>query len=155
MYNKEYQKEYYRKNREKSLSASKKWQVQNKERFLDTVHRWQERNPEYILWYVARQRAKRTNLEFAITKEDIVVPEVCPYIGCKLTTTKGQGRVWTNASIDRLDSTIGYVPGNIQVISDLANRMKQDATVEQLLNFAKGVLHIHGNTGDESTSPTS
>lgn len=154
MYNEEYRKEYYKRNKQKMLATSKKWQSQNKERFRETMSRWQEANPEYLLWHTARTTAKRKGIEFAITREDIVVPETCPYLGCKLTTTKGLGRVWTNASIDRIDSNEGYVPGNIQVISDLANRMKQNATVEQLLQFAKGVFHIHGHTGDESTSST-
>lgn len=150
----EYRKEYYQKNKEKLNIASKRWQVQNKERFQETVNRWKEAHPEYVLWQVARQRAKRAGMEFAITKDDIVVPETCPYLGCKLTTTKGKGRVWTNASIDRIDTNEGYVPGNIQVISDLANRMKQDATEEQLLAFAKGVLHLHEPTRTGLPVPT-
>lgn len=92
---------------------------------------------------VARQTAKRKNLEFNITLEDIIIPSICPFLGCKLTNIFGRGRVATNASIDRIDSTKGYIRGNIQVISDLANRMKQEATPSQLIEFAKGVLTIY------------
>ena len=43
-------------------------------------------------------------------------------------------------SLDRIDSTKGYVPGNVWVISNKANRMKSNAAAEELIIFAKSVL---------------
>jgi len=100
-------------------------------------------NPIKIRLASCKQSAKKRNIYFDLKEQDIVIPEVCPYLGTPLTTIQGEERQQTNFSIDRIDSTKGYVPGNIQIISELANRMKQDATTEQLVAFAKGVLAKH------------
>lgn len=104
---------------------------------------WQETHQAEVLWHCAKQRAKRFEHKFTILSEDVLIPDKCPILGIKLTNIRGHGRIWTNASLDRIDSTKGYVKGNIQVISDLANRMKQNATPEQLLLFAKGILTVY------------
>lgn len=88
----------------------------------------------------ARSGAKQRGLEFSIDLADIHIPDKCPYLGTPLTRIFGEGKVKTNASIDRVDPTKGYVKGNIEIISLKANMMKQDATVEELTRFAKSVL---------------
>lgn len=39
-------------------------------------------------------------------------------------------------------TTQGYIKGNIWVISSIANRMKWNATKDQLLQFAKGIISL-------------
>lgn len=91
-----------------------------------------------ILLGNARGRAKVKDMEFSISKEDIIIPDVCPILGIKLARNKG--KVSSNSiSLDRLDSTKGYVKGNVQVISFLANTMKSSATPEQLHLFANWI----------------
>lgn len=98
-------------------------------------------DPQMYLWKKARDRVKYdySEREFTILPEDIIIPETCPYLGVRLNS--GEPEAW--ASLDRLDSSKGYVKGNIQVISILANQMKNRATKEQLIAFAKGVLAVH------------
>lgn len=97
------------------------------------------------LYIAAKQRAKLSRIEFTIKETDIIIPELCPIMGIPITNIYGLGRQATNASIDRIDSNIGYTPTNIWIISDLANRMKQDATKEQLIAFSTGVLKLLTN----------
>ncbi len=101
-------------------------------------------------WLLERSliNAESAGIEHAIGIEDIPTPNLCKYLGVVLvyrTKADRETRRWGDAlaSLDRIDSSRGYVPGNVQVISYLANRMKQDATVEQLVAFAKGVLKHH------------
>lgn len=102
---------------------------------------------KYILdnyeWYIfnsCRNRCRRLGVEFNITAEDIVIPENCPYLGIPLTRIRYEGRQDYNPSLDRIDPTKGYIPGNIEVISDKANRMKNNASKEELITFAKNIL---------------
>lgn len=90
----------------------------------------------------SKNNAKNKGLVHSIQKEDIVLVPTCIYLGVPIDYS-GEGRTQYSASIDRIDSTKGYIKGNVQVISDLANRMKQNATPEQLIMFAKGVLALH------------
>ena len=58
----------------------------------------------------------------------------CPVLG----TTFSVGEPRTDSpSLDRMDSTRGYEEGNVQIISDLANKMKHNATPEQLKKFCE------------------
>lgn len=98
---------------------------------------------EYIIWYRAKESSKRRGLDFNLEVDDIIIPKKCPYLGIELCfdiESRGQDNYY---SIDRIDSTKGYVKGNVQIISYLANIMKNKATNEQLMVFAKNVLKIH------------
>jgi hypothetical protein len=68
-----------------------------------------------------------------------IAPEKCPVFG-EPFSQNGSGFSNWSPSIDKIDPTKGYVPGNIQVISMLANCMKRDASSEQLQKFAEWIL---------------
>ena len=92
-----------------------------------------------------KYRAKLKGIEFNIDLEDIIIPTVCPYLGAPMIPIMGKGKVWTNPSLDRIDYSKGYIKGNVEVISYLANSMKQAATKEQLLSFAKSIQEKYAN----------
>ena len=90
-------------------------------------------NPEYFLWKAAKKRAKEKGLEFNIEPSDIVIPNFCPYLGIEIVSAFGQKkRLPGSPSLDRIDSTQGYVKGNIIVCSWRANFLKSDATLQEL-----------------------
>lgn len=68
-----------------------------------------------------------------------IAPETCPVFGYKLHKACGD-RADESFSVDRIIPSKGYVKGNIQVISWMANRMKSDAPPERLKQFAEWVL---------------
>jgi hypothetical protein len=93
----------------------------------------------------AKSRAQRNNLEFDISIDDIIVPEVCPVLGIELNREVSQrGGQSDSPSIDRIDSSKGYVKGNIWVISLKANRNKGDFTLSQLETLVK-LMKEHTN----------
>ena len=81
----------------------------------------------------AKSSAQRKGLDFDLSLEDIVIPEVCPVLGTPFDLTSGVvGGAMMGPSIDRINSYKGYTKDNVWVISKKANVCKGDLTLEQL-----------------------
>lgn len=79
----------------------------------------------------AKARASSKGFEFNLDKVDIIVPNVCPILGIPLVV--GEGEVCDGSpTLDRINSKLGYVKGNVQVISFRANTLKSNASLEEL-----------------------
>lgn len=84
----------------------------------------------------AKIRAKRDGREFNIDKTDVVIPTHCPVLGIELH--HGKGAVCDHSpTLDRRDNRLGYVKGNVFVISKRANKLKSDATPEEIAAIAR------------------
>lgn len=118
-----------------------KWYLGNKERAME-AKRLRREDTRKALLEAAQNRARTKGIALDIKYEDIHVPEVCPVLGIKLERGKGRFRP-TSPSLDRIDPQLGYVKGNVQVISNKANTMKSNASKEELIAFAKWVLATH------------
>jgi hypothetical protein len=96
----------------------------------------------------AKVRAKKKNIPFDITKEDIIIPTFCPVLGIKLQVNSGCAK-HSSPSLDRIIPDKGYIKGNVIVVSYKANTIKNDATIEDLekvTNFYKKKMgEINGN----------
>jgi hypothetical protein len=99
---------------------------------------------------VIRQRVKIRGEELSITLEDIKQQwekqnGVCPFTGWKLDIPRTT--MWSEspltprrASLDRIDSSIGYVPGNIRFVSVMANYCKNAFIDKDVFEFCQAVV---------------
>lgn len=155
----EYLNEYRRqKRRERGLKKCGRKELTEEEKVISKERRkeWErDWKPKYFetkvekrLIYAAKKRAKEQGLEFNLEESDIVVPTHCPYLKIPLVNHRPRGDSRRDiASLDRIDPLKGYIKGNVEVMSWLANTMKNNATPELLITFAKEVLKRYDNFG--------
>ena len=94
---------------------------------------------EYKLLQGAKQRAQKQNVPFSLTIDDIVIPQKCPFLNIDLKKSKGRFSD-SSPSLDKIIPSLGYVKGNVQVISHKANVMKNGASLEELKIFSENIL---------------
>lgn len=89
-------------------------------------------------------RVRKRDKYFNITLDDLLEQwnkqnGVCPYTGISLVQPRdGDDEViYKKASLDRIDSTKGYIKGNIQFISASANYAKSTMSHEEMVEFCK------------------
>lgn len=120
----------------KKLSQRRKLhRFKNKESINAKKREEYRNNIESHLLRGARARAKRSGLKFSITVGDVCLPERCPVFPTR--ALKAGDRSTRNSpcgnspSIDRIEPALGYVPGNVEVISLRANWLKRDSTARE------------------------
>ncbi len=89
---------------------------------------WARTTPEYRMWHRAKFRAREKDLPFNLEIADLVTPELCPVLGVPFI----EGDSDYTTSLDKLDPKKGYVKGNVQVITNKANRLKNNGTLDEL-----------------------
>lgn len=128
----DYTKQYRSKinaNRRKKLATNFEYRISHNKKKMEKY--WEER--EKHIYYSTRSTAKIKNIPFNIEKEDIIIPEYCPLLNVKLD----KGRY--SPSIDKIIPELGYIKGNVRIISKKANTMKNDGSINELLEFAKNI----------------
>lgn len=139
---------YYEKNKERILVQTREYQLKNpdvkKKASYKCMVKLREVNPSLYLWRHLRTRAKTRGLEFNLQVSDIQIPSVCPALGIPLVWgTKNQHD--NSPSVDRFDPEKGYVKGNINIISEKANRIKSNATATEIKKVAEWMESIVGH----------
>lgn len=125
----------------KNPRYSKEYYSENKEVLIELAREYRRLKPEKYLYDAAKARARKSQLEFTIEICDIVIPEFCPVFGLKLEMLSEDKN--TSPSLDRVDNSKGYIPGNVRVISWKANKLKSNASlqeIEALYRYIKGEL---------------
>ncbi len=132
------QSRYYKANPQKYIDKVNEYRRRNPDKRKVRDKTWRLNHPEQNLLRSTRFRAKAKGLPFNLELCDIVIPEVCPALGIVLERSKGDPstRPDNMPTIDRLIPALGYVKGNTYIISHRANRIKQNATVAELIRIA-------------------
>ncbi len=129
-YTKQYRAQYYKDNKETMLAQQREYYAVPQNRAKKLLSK-------------TKERALQDGIEFNLELEDIIIPTHCPYLGIELTHHLGKGYLDSNSSIDKINPELGYVKGNVQIISRLANQMKNSANKEQLLIFAHNIIRMY------------
>jgi len=117
-----------------------RWRAKNKA----GVARYHSNHPNYRMWSNAKNRARHSGVPFAITRDDIVIPSHCPLLGVEIKVGAKKSSP-SSPSLDRIVPHLGYVPGNVIVVSLRANTIKNDATADELFLIANNLKRILEN----------
>lgn len=102
-------------------------------------------------WYLLRIdcRSRKKNRDYDITLEYLKIlweeqKGICPLTGWELILPKDTRQAWNvanirNASLDRIDSSKGYMQGNVRFVAVIANYAKQSFTDKELFEFCNSV----------------
>lgn len=96
---------------------------------------WHRDNPKRSYLLAAKKRAKEQDVPFDLEESDIVFPDKCPVLGIPVILLRTDGprkRIDNTPSLDRIIPSLGYIKGNVQMISWRANRLKNDATIDEI-----------------------
>lgn len=98
-----------------------------------------------------RNQSLKKGIPFTITFEELEQPEFCPVLGLKLNyewsgKNGGHLRDPSKATIDKVVPELGYVPGNVFVISWRANKLKSDMKLDELEKIMKYIKEKRNET---------
>jgi len=174
---KEYDKKYYAKNKEiirerqrkyyakmkhslawidKRNETTRKYYEKNKETISKRQSKYKKKNKAVGLCSASKARAKQKNLPFNLTSKYIkeIWPEdnKCPALGIDLKKGEESGNGRRHApSLDRIIPELGYMKGNVQIVSLLANQIMSDATPDQVIMVGEYFKNITKELENEKT----
>ncbi len=154
MNQKEYYKEYYAKNKERLNKSAAEWQAENPEKVKSYKQKWYAKNKEKSKkqkekWlkttrgclskkrgHLKRQKRNR-QLKFEITLDDLVEIWETQYGRCAISNYPMETSFNSlfSVSVDRIDSSKGYIKGNIQLVCQAINFAKNQYTNEEMIRF--------------------
>jgi len=105
---------------------------------LNLAKHGQSRTPRYQMWCSAKRRASKAGVPFDLKFSDFPeIPATCPVLNIPLKFNSRRGPCSNSPTLDRIIPALGYVKGNIKIISHRANTIKSDGTAEEILAVAR------------------
>jgi len=105
-----------------------------------------------LLIFFAAKRARETGRDFDLTKEVItqrIAAGYCEVTGLPFDMAPGPDRHHANPwapSLDRIDSSKGYVSDNVQVVCAAYNYAKSEWSADVLLRLARAIIDKNRKT---------
>ncbi len=152
MTEKERKQKFYAKHPEYSTIKSRERRV----RKPGYAKEWNNKNPARYIFLTTKVRAKRQELLFLLTLswvEKKLAAGICEQTRLPLSLEIGNrdplgGRNPWFASIDRIDSSLGYTETNCQMVCAMYNFAKQDWNDADVLKMARSLVKarqtLHG-----------
>lgn len=100
---------------------------------------------EHSLLVEVRCRARKRGIPFDLTEGDIIIPDVCPVLGIKIVRSQGKLAPET-PTVDKIIPELGYVKGNVAVISWRANRLKSDCGDPRVFEAIAQYIRLNSKT---------
>ena len=123
----------------KRRAHGKKWRDSHKKEVLESRNQYYRDHPEYAWLDSIKHRARKLGVPFNLTAQYLksIAADICPVLGIPLICSTGNtGPTNNSPTVDRLIPNLGYVEGNVMVVSKLANQIKSCATPEQIRQVA-------------------
>lgn len=147
---KEFAHKYYNERKDYYRSYQKEWRKNNdnyvggnKKDYINTKHGW-------IIYKLSsiRQSAKKRKIEVTITYEDLepLVVDYCPVTGLKLNygLLGSKNKILPESpSVDRINNDLGYIQGNIIIVSSLVNRIKTNLSINELPTILNNIISFY------------
>lgn len=117
---------------------------------------------EYSNFKYSLKNAKKRFKEFNLTLESLkeiwnAQNGICPYTGLKLELPSYSKRIniWYRASLDRIDSSKGYIIGNVQFVSTPINYLKSTMTDLETKQYLKLISSYTSRFREDGTISSS
>lgn len=128
---------YNWKNKHREIALKK--YADNKENYRSERNKYNSNHPERRLLAFSKSRSIKNNIPFNLKESDIVIPEFCPLLGIKLNL--GNNIIKNDSpTLDKIIPELGYIKGNVWVVSWKANRLKSNLNAYELNSFCSVLL---------------